>query len=374
MHRTGFAFFLFFLMLMTGHRYAGAQAPYFKNIAYDKEKKGTRLLKIYQEKKGPLWLGTSLGMCRYDGIGFKYLDKDSNQVTAIGESSDGILWMGHINGVIEYTQGLHVQKFNPSGNLPKVAITDIIFDKQGRLWFSTYGEGVYCCDKGRLYIINNRNGLTDNVVYDLLVSDNGTVWAATDLGISVCAITNSRVQISVINDKMGLPDNIVRSLRNDATGNTWIGLQDKGICYYHKTLGKIIVPAETINWSYGQVNDILPLKREILIATEEYGIVEIHQGLPALNRMIAAKQKKLHAVQQLMLDKNEQVWVVADNSLSLTNSNHFQFIEIPEKWQNPIKAITTDSTGKIWFANKKGIFSKDNNNTPVEQVTQPEKY
>jgi ligand-binding sensor domain-containing protein len=345
-----------------------AQAPFFKNIVYDIEKKGTRLLTIFQEKKGPLWLGTSLGMCRYDGINFKYLDKDSNQVSAIGESNDGVLWMGHINGAIEYAKDLGVRKFSPPDMLPKTKITAILFDKENRLWFSTYGEGVYCYENNRMHIFNAKNGLSDNVVYDLLLSEDNTVWAATDLGISVCTLNNSSNKIAIIDTKTGLPDNIVRSLRQDAAGNIWVGLQDKGVCYIDKVSGKIIVPQETLNWPYGQVNDILPMKREVFIATEEYGIIEIHYGLPLLNRMVPAKGKKMSAVQQLLLDKNEQVWVVADNTLSVANSNHFQVIEIPPVWQEAVKAITTDSTGKIWFANRKGIFSKDNNNTPVEQV------
>lgn len=346
-----------------------AQAPFFKNIVYDIEKKGTQLLTVFQEKKGPVWLGTNLGMCRYDGINFKYLDKDSNQVTAIGESNDGVLWMGHINGVIEYRKGLDVQKFTPKEKLPSKKITRILFDAQNRLWFSTYGEGVFCYDNKRLYNINTSNGLSDDVVYDLLPGDDNTVWAATDFGIAICAVTNGSITTGAINTKTGLPDNIVRSLKKDAAGNTWIGLQDKGICYVDKASGNIKVPPEALNWQYGQVNDILPMKREILIATEEHGIIEIHFGLPTLNKMIPAASKKLKAVQQLLLDKNEQVWVVSDNTLSIANSNHFQFIEIPTAWQEAVKAITTDSSGRIWFASKKGIFTKENNNTTVEQVT-----
>jgi ligand-binding sensor domain-containing protein len=75
-----------------------AQAPFFKNIIFDREKKEAELLKIFQDKKGYIWLGTSVGICRYDGINFKYLEKDNNQVTAITESNDGVLWIGHLNG------------------------------------------------------------------------------------------------------------------------------------------------------------------------------------------------------------------------------------------------------------------------------------
>ncbi|MEP7110808.1 MAG: histidine kinase, partial [Ferruginibacter sp.] len=347
-----------------------AQSPYFKNIVFDKEKKEAKLLKIFQDKKGYIWLGTNFGICRYDGINFKYLEKDSNQVSTITENNNGVLWLGHMNGVIEYVENNTVKKFMPEEGLPKIKITDIIFDKQDRLWFSTYGEGIYCYDKNILYNINHDDGLTDDNVYDLMADDD-KVWAATDMGISICTFQNGKKNISVINDKNGLPDNIVRNMKKDADGNTWVALQDKGVCFFKKGSGKINVPDQVINWPYGQVNDVLPMKREVFIGTEEHGIIEIYFGLPPLKKMIPLKKKKINSIQQLLLDKNEQVWVVADNLLSMTNSNRFQLVEIPVEWQDGIKAMTSDNSGRIWFSNKLGIFVKKDNNSPVLKVQLP---
>lgn len=357
--------------LLTSFSFRGnAQAPFFKKIVFDKEQKDAKLSKIFQDTKGCMWLGTNVGICRYDGISFKYLEKDSLQVTAIAESNTGAIWMGHINGSIEYIEHNILKKFLPQEGLPKIKISAIVFDHQNRLWFSTYGEGIYCLDKNILYNINHDDGLTDDNVYDLMLAGD-KLWAATDMGISVCSFQNGKKSISVINDKNGLPDNIVRSLKQDKAGNTWIALQDKGVCYIDKKSGVIKVPDEVKNWQYGQVNDILPLQREVFIGTEENGIIEIHSGLPLLNKMVPAKKKRVNAVQQLLLDKNEQVWMVADNLLSMANSNRFQIIEIAPEWQGDIKAITSDNDGGIWFSNAKGFFYKKDNNTPIQRIQLP---
>ena len=347
-----------------------AQAPFFKNIVFDKEKKEARLSKLFQDKKGYIWLGTNVGICRYDGINFKYLENDHNQVTAIGESRDGILWMGHINGSIEYLKKNVVTKFQPQEGLPEGKISDIVFDDKNRLWFSTYGEGIYCYDNHILYNINHDDGLTDDNIYDLL-PDGDKIWAGSDKGISICSFKNGKKEITFINDANGLPDNIVRNMKKDDAGNTWIAMQDKGVCYFDKAMGKIIVPPGLSNWQYGQVNDVLPMKREVFIGTEEQGIIEIHAGLSNLNRMVALKKRKLNAVQQLLLDNNEQVWMVADNTLSLANSNRFQMIEIPADWQDEIKAITADKEGQVWFSNAKGFFVKKDNNTSIQKIALP---
>ncbi|MDE3251036.1 MAG: hypothetical protein KGO82_20390, partial [Bacteroidota bacterium] len=360
--------YLFSFVLLLASSCLQAQAPLFRTITYDIEKKGTKLLTIFQESRGPLWLGTSIGICRYDGINFRYLDKDSNQVTAIGETSDGVLWMGHENGIIEYTSSSGIKRLRTPEH-PTTRITRILPDLHHRIWFSTYGEGLYCYDGTLLYHFDVSDGLSDNIVYDIEWQDDSTLWAATDLGITSCRFNEGIRKAGAINAAQGLPDNIVRCLSNDATGKIWIGLQDKGICYFDKRTGSIQIPPEASNWHFGQVNDILVSKKEILIATEENGVVEIHPGLPALNKMKPAGEKKIAAVEQLLLDRNEQVWMVSDNTLSLANCNHFQFIEIPPAFQDPVKAITSDKDGRIWFANKKGVFTKKDNNSPVEQVT-----
>ncbi len=347
-----------------------AQVPYFKNIEFDKEKKEAKLSKIYQDRKGYLWLGTNVGICRYDGITFRYLEKDSNQVTAIAENNEGVLWMGHVNGVIEYIENNTVQKFMPGEGMPKIKISDIVFDKENRLWFGTYGEGIYCYDKKILYNFNHDDGLTDNNVYDLLLKDD-QVWAATDLGINICKFQNGKKDISIINDKSGLPDNIVRSMKMDGDGNIWIGLQDKGVCFFENNSGKIQVPADVSNWQYGQVNEMLPLKRSLLIGTEEQGIIEMQFGMQGVNKVTPFGNPKLNAVQQLLLDRNEQVWMVADNFLSLANSNRFKLVEIPPEWQDGIKAMASDKTGRTWFSNKKGVFVKKDRVSPVQRVNLP---
>ncbi len=345
-----------------------AQAPFFKTIVYDKEKKGAKLQKIFQDKSGVMWLGTNMGLCRYDGVSFRYLDNNNNEVSCMGQSNDGIVWMGHSNGILGYVDQQEAKRFRSAHGLPKTRITDIVFDHQNRMWVSTYGEGIFCYANDTLYRFNLADGLSDVDVYDLLEDDAHHIWAATDLGISICSVEKGKKMLRVLNEQNGLPDNIVKSLKKDSQGNIWIALEDKGVCCFDKKSAAITVPEVLQNWRFGQVNDVLPMRKELFIATEDSGIVEVHPGLQGLNKMMPARNKKINAVQQLLLDADEQVWVIADNMLFLANSNRFQTIEIPLPWQDPVKAITTDQAGRLWFANSKGIFTKQNNNSPVEKL------
>src|SRR6478735_364747 len=111
---------------------ANGQAPFFKNIDFDKEQRGTMLSKIFQDKKGYIWLGTNFGICRYNGLSFQYFENDSNEVTAIGESNTGVLWAGHVNGVLSYFEDDTVKNFIRVKSSPRFKITDIIFDNQNR--------------------------------------------------------------------------------------------------------------------------------------------------------------------------------------------------------------------------------------------------
>ena len=66
---------------------------------------------------------------------------------------------------------------------PAVAITDIVTDNKGTIYFATAGEGIYYYVNRRFFNINMDDGLSDNYVYDLVVN-NTSIIACTDRGIN----------------------------------------------------------------------------------------------------------------------------------------------------------------------------------------------
>jgi streptogramin lyase len=106
---------------------------------------------IVQDKAGNILMGTNAGICKYDGEKFsKYFEADTLntlRIIAILEDRDGILWFAAMSkGVYRY-DGTNLSHFLYKYNHPffgekiEKFISDIIQDKQGNVWFSSFNRG-----------------------------------------------------------------------------------------------------------------------------------------------------------------------------------------------------------------------------------------
>src|SRR6267142_2803778 len=93
------------------------------------------VLSILQSQEGYLWLATSDGLVRFDGVRFTIFNKantkgiKSNRLTALFESNDGALWVGTEEvGIIRYKDG-EFTTFNIEEGLPDRWVWAIHQDK-----------------------------------------------------------------------------------------------------------------------------------------------------------------------------------------------------------------------------------------------------
>ena len=105
------------------------------------------------------------------------------------------------NGYIGFIENNKFLPFSPEEGLPKKPITDILFDKSGRLWFSTADEGVYILEQQILYNINTDDGLPDNYVNTLQADQLENIIAGTDRGIAMLNIKKGKKKISTFSSR-----------------------------------------------------------------------------------------------------------------------------------------------------------------------------
>lgn len=114
----------------------------------------------------------------------------SNNVTALAEDQDGIMWIGLEEGLQSYnlfTDELSLEYFYPNGPISEY-ITDILVDKFNNKWFST-PAGVSLLTYGGEWVHYNKenSGLADNNVRAIAFNDStGEIYFGTfDKGLSV---------------------------------------------------------------------------------------------------------------------------------------------------------------------------------------------
>src|SRR3546814_706825 len=113
-----------------------AQAPHFQKYFPVKRNQSLQVNALLQDRTGFIWLGTSRGLFRFDGSDYRHYDlTDSlpdSEITALAEDSLGRIWSGHQNGQLSYLENGSVQLFQPDEGTPIEAVSDILFDQQGR--------------------------------------------------------------------------------------------------------------------------------------------------------------------------------------------------------------------------------------------------
>ncbi len=250
---------------------------------------------ILQDNKGWMWIGTSQGVCRFDGYHFtvfKHNSEDSTSlegdlVRTIYEDHKGQLWIGTENGglnkfnreketfehfffhrdpaVLKNVKIISIQE-DKDGNLwvctrtnlykienekklieikPQIVLNPteyyriIHFDQDGRLLIGTsQGLYVFHLDKNIAEKVRFKSAYTNFEICTIVPEEDGTFLIGTELsGMYVLNPKTIEATLMII-DPNNERSNSVRSISKDRDGNYWIGTRG-GLYTYHKGQGVI---------------------------------------------------------------------------------------------------------------------------------------
>ncbi|MEO5572327.1 MAG: two-component regulator propeller domain-containing protein [Bacteroidia bacterium] len=330
-----------------------SQSLFFKQVSITRDNPNLRYNTLFQDHNGLMWMATSEGLYQFDGLDFsRYLLKDknlANDVTAISQDKDHVIWAGYKNGKIAYLKNDSLQLFNPEEGLPAKPITSILHDKKGMLWITTAGEGVYYFNMNRLYNINTDDGLNDNHAYVCMEDNSGHIWIGTDQGIAICSAEKKLIR--KLTYKNNLPDEIIRDLKKDSEGNIWIATQDKGICRYDTEKNKIEIPTAFANWKYGQVNSFIISDKEFWIATEENGLINYNPLLFSDFRNFKESNSiKFSKADYVIKDTEGNIWISSTLGCIRTQGNTFSFLNSINNYKlSFIHTILVDKNSNLLF-------------------------
>lgn len=186
---------------------------------------------IAQSSDGYLWLGTELGLVRFDGLHFTVFNKgntpalQSNKVDAILADRRGDLWIGTIGGGLTRLSHGEFSTFTTGQGLSGNSVLSLLQDQSGDLWVGTNGSGVDRLHDGHFTAYTTRDGLADNEVFGLAQDRDGSIWIGTNEGLSRFA----NGVFHTYNARDGLPNVNVRCLEMASDGTLWIGTNGGGL-------------------------------------------------------------------------------------------------------------------------------------------------
>lgn len=335
------------------------------------------VLSIFQDHYGYMWFGTWDGVARYDGFDFDIFKPDlynpkslnNNCVTAIYEDEKHQLWVGTNGGGISVIpsyyffvnkknglSGIHNTTIEPlrfkampgsNKSINNNNITAFCRDGFGRIWIGTYGGGLNVCvpDSQNTYRFaafmadpNKEYSIVNNNITRLYTDKTGTIWVATEGGISIFMPTRdiSKIEFSTIQSASGsslLSDNSITAIGEDAQGNMWIGTK-RGLF--------LLVPAASSNSVYTY-----------------YHFTASPGNSHAISNNI---------IESIHIDKNNTVWIGTANGLNkllsfnlqdLSSVKFFCYTTDPSDEysisDNTIESMYEDRSGVLWIGTYRGL-------------------
>ena len=188
---------------------------------------------IFQDKQGYIWIGTAVGLNRYDGNSFKVFNNNPDDpeslshdhVISVFEDSEGTLWVGTSEGLNSFnhqTETFHRHHYQPENaeDYSFQKVHDIFEDSKGTLWIGAY-QGLFVYDKptkGFLQINNEE-------VISIYEDSHSTLWVGTWHGLEEYDAETKAFTIyqNDKNDPESLSHNIVHTVFEDSKGNLWVG-------------------------------------------------------------------------------------------------------------------------------------------------------
>lgn len=188
---------------------------------------------IAQTRDGYIWIGTSAGLVRFDGVRFIPWTPpkgsralSSGSITSLFASKDGSLWIGGGHGLARWYNGVLTDY--PSGN---VLIDSILEDREGHIWISrtriTDGSGPVCEVVGsKLRCYGKTDGIPEPQVPAFTIDSSGNFWIG-DQGLLTRWTPHSAQTFHSLDAQQNVRTQ-VSALASSRDGGLWVGFFGSG--------------------------------------------------------------------------------------------------------------------------------------------------
>lgn len=211
---------------------------------------------ILEDSQRRLWIGTynggvfmkPSGAAAYQAFRHDDARPDSlsnDVVTRIYEDREGTIWILTTHGLNRWRPGTasfihYLPGSGPAPEIPDDIVYDMIQTADGTYWIATYNKGVAHWDPEDnswelfSYDPDTGFGLSDNLVYSLMLDQTGMIWVCTNGGLSRIDPINRTIRNWVHNqaNTTSLSFNTIRMIMQDSKGRYWIATSGGGLDRY----------------------------------------------------------------------------------------------------------------------------------------------
>ena len=206
----------------------------YRNITMNDGLAANAVRNIVQDRNGFIWFGTDNGLCRYDGVKVQHYrinELGGNQyISSLLVTDDG-LYVGTEKGV--FLLSFERQSFEKQNLDIHSAVTSMTLDKEGVLWISTLGQGVWQMIQKTSKVNHYDFKETSGSVAQVLIDNSNQVWTVTNWGTPVVHRLNRlHNRFEAVNLDFTENYNSLRMLQTK-DGRLWLGTWESGLLQLH---------------------------------------------------------------------------------------------------------------------------------------------
>ncbi len=317
------------------------------------------IIAIIQTHDGYIWLGTPVGLVRFDGVRFTLFDKSNtaniknNNITELFEDREGTLWIGSEGGLYQLNDGeftLYTVKDGLSSNY----IRSIYEDKEGSLWIGTYGGGVNRLRDGKFTFYTTQEGLSYDYVMSICEDREGNLWIATQ-GRGLNRLKDGKITTYTTQD--GLSNDVVMSVYEDREGNLWIGTYGGGVNKLQD--GKFTSYTTSEGLSHNSVISIVEDKDwNLWISTDGGGVSRLKDG--NFSTFTTKDGLSNNTVRSIFEDREGSLWIgTYGGGLNRLKDGKFTTYTSKEGLSGElVMSVYKDMEGSLWLGTSVGGINR----------------
>lgn len=353
----------------------------------DKELSNSLINKVYQDRKGFIWVATEDGLNKFDGNKFTMYRHNENDkssilddyVRTLCEDRSNRLWVACNNGVQIYNRNTDsFDNINIILNGSKIwpAVTSIIERKNGDIWISTSGQGIFFIHKG-----NNKAEFSSEekfshktncyLINTLFEDSKKNLWVGTeDRGVFRYQTETGKIQN--YHSPGSLTGNDISTICEDNAGNIFVGTLTEGLNMLKPGTDRF-VPIKYKNNTRLKIKSLLfDQQNKLYVGIDGDGLKEFDRSTSTINDSkisITSFDFSKSKVHSILEDKDHNLWLgLFQKGIILIpgSSNKFEYIGYKSVHKNTIGSssvlsVYVDHDGVTWIGtDNDGLYAINN--------------
>ncbi len=364
--RFSFVLLVSTLLFFISNSSVYSQKHFFTNYGIKEGLAHSQIKDIVQDSNGYVWLGTKIGISKFDGESFINYNSENGLapkgVNSLCIDNTGTLWMGHFFG------GLSILRNGKFSEIKidsiKSDITSIVQDDKNQIWLATHGDGVFLIENPEAdsIIISKQYTSKDdfgNIVFSMTDTESLGMLFVTRYGTKHYNKDSSKWEL--VKDKF---ENWPRyfqviTVLEDSKKGIWVGTFNGGLYYYKDLNSKPLIIDKRDGLANNWVGEIVEdIDGSIWVGTWGGGISNIKDGkILSLNKSNGLSENK---VKSIFVDIEGNVLIgTHSNGLSIFKS--FAFLNYGKFKDNTFVQVNSILQNKendnLWLATNEGLFN-----------------